>query len=47
LTPLKSNATLALPAPGPVDSSVAHAFEAARLKLPRDPLYLRHLVLLV
>ena len=30
-----------------VTRSVASAFEAARLKLPRDPLYLRHLVLLV
>jgi hypothetical protein len=30
-----------------VARSVASAFEAARLKLPRDPLYLRHLVLLV
>lgn len=28
-------------------ASVAHAFESARLKLPHDPLYLRHLVLLV
>ena len=33
--------------PDVAGASVAHAFEWARLKLPHDPLYLRHLVLLV
>src|SRR5215217_4190690 len=33
--------------PGLACASIAQAFESARLKLPRDPLYLRHLVLLV
>ena len=33
--------------PGLAWASIAQAFESARLKLPRDPLYLRHLVLLV
>jgi hypothetical protein len=33
--------------PGLACESIAQAFESACLKLPRDPLYLRHLVLLV
>jgi hypothetical protein len=33
--------------PALVGASVAHAFEWARLKLPRTPIYLRDLVLLV
>jgi hypothetical protein len=33
--------------PGLACESIAEAFESACLKLPRDPLYLRHLVLLV
>ena len=47
LTLLKGHAGHAPATPVLVARSVAHAFEAARLKLPRDPLYLRHLVLLV
>jgi hypothetical protein len=47
LTPLKGHAGDAPATPVLVARSVAHAFEAARLKLPPDPLYLRHLVLLV
>jgi hypothetical protein len=33
--------------PALVATAVTHAFEGARLKLPRDPLYLRNVVLLV
>ena len=47
LTLLKGHAGHAPATPVLVARSVASAFEAARLKLPRDPLYLRHLVLLV
>jgi hypothetical protein len=47
LTLLKGHIGHAPATPVVVARSVAFAFEAARLKLPRDPLYLRHLVLLV
>ena len=47
LTPLKGLAGHAPAAPVLVARTVADAFESARLKLPHDPLYLRHLVLLV
>ena len=47
LVPLKMmNVLEALP-PAPAACVTAGAFIASRLKLPTDPLYLRHLVLLV
>jgi hypothetical protein len=33
--------------PALVGAAIAHAFESARLRLSRDPIYLRNLVLLV
>jgi len=47
LTLLKGHTGDAPATPVLVARSVACAFEAAQLKLPHDPLYLRHLVLLV
>ena len=46
-TLLKGHAAHVPGAPALAGASVAHAFESARLKLPRDPLYLRHTVLIV
>jgi hypothetical protein len=47
LTLLKGHTGRVPATPVLVARAVACAFEAARLKLPSDPLYLRHLVLLV
>jgi hypothetical protein len=47
LTLLKGHTGHVPATPVLVARAVACAFEAARLKLPSDPLYLRHLVLLV
>ena len=44
---LKGHAAHVPGLPDLAGASVAHAFESARLKLPHDRLYLRHLVLLV
>jgi hypothetical protein len=45
--PLRAHAAHVPELPDLARASVAHAFERARLRLPHDRLYLRHLVLLV
>jgi hypothetical protein len=47
LTLLRGHGAYVPGLPDLAGASVAHAFEWARLKLPHERLYLRHLVLLV